>query len=75
MQFNLDKRFIQILNDQGHSITWEQLRAAYNVRKEEREADPAAIRRKSLNALQNAREMDALIQYQKLLSDSLKSKT
>ena len=43
MQFNLDKRFVQILNDQGHQLTWEQLRAAYEVRKAEREADPAAI--------------------------------
>jgi hypothetical protein len=75
MQFNLDKRFIKILNDQGHRITWEQLRAAYNVRKEERDADPAAVRRKRLNGLQNAREIEALREYQKLLSDALKSKT
>jgi hypothetical protein len=59
MQFNLDKRFIQILNDQGCPLTWEQLRAAYDVRKAEREADPAAVEQKRKAALRNAREVEA----------------
>ena len=42
MQFNLDKRFIEILNQQGHAITWDQFRAAYDVRKAERESSPEA---------------------------------
>ena len=32
MQFNIDKRFIEVLNEQGHKITWDQFRAAYDVR-------------------------------------------
>lgn len=59
MQFNLDKRFIQILNEQGHQLTWEQLRAAYDVRKAEREASPAAIVRNRKEMLENERELDA----------------
>jgi hypothetical protein len=75
MQFNLDKRFIKILNDQGHRITWEQLREAYNVRKAEREATPAATTRRRSDALQNSLEIEALREYQKLLSAALTSKT
>lgn len=51
MLFNLDKRFIQILNERGHKITWDQFRAAYNVRKSERELDPDTIARKRRSAL------------------------
>jgi hypothetical protein len=66
MQFNLDKRFIQILNEQGHQLTWEQLRAAYEVRKAEREADPAAIAKRRTEALRNERELE---RYRALLAD------
>jgi len=59
MQFNLDKRFIEILNQQGHSITWEQFRAAYEVRKAEREASPEAVARARKLAVQNTRELEA----------------
>jgi hypothetical protein len=61
MQFNLDKRFIQILNDQGHQLTWEQLRAAYDVRKAEREADPVAVEQKRKAALRNAQEVQEML--------------
>lgn len=67
MQFNLDKRFVQILNDQGHQLTWEQLRAAYEVRKAEREADPAAIAKRRRQALMNEREVEA---YRALLAST-----
>lgn len=66
MQFNLDKRFIQILNDQGHQLTWEQLRAAYEVRKAEREADPVAIAKRRSEGLRNERELE---RYRALLAD------
>lgn len=69
MQFNLDKRFIQILNEQGHDLTWEQLRAAYEVRKAEREASPEAVARSRKQAVQNERELEA---YRALLA-SVKS--
>ncbi|WP_145995342.1 hypothetical protein [Macromonas bipunctata] len=46
MQFNIDKRFIEILNEQGCPITWDKFRAAYDVRKAERDADPVVIARK-----------------------------
>ena len=37
MTFRIDKRFIEILNDMGFSITFDQFRAAYNLRRLERE--------------------------------------
>lgn len=65
MQFNLDKRFFEILNEQGHAITWDQFRAAYDVRKAEREASPAAIARARKLANQNKQELEA---YRALLA-------
>lgn len=65
MQFNLDKRFFEILNERGHALTWEQFRAAYDVRKAEREASPEAAARAQRLAAQNRRELDA---YRALLA-------
>lgn len=65
MQFNLDKRFFEILNERGHAITWDQFRAAYDVRKAEREASPAAIARARRLASQNKQELEA---YRALLA-------
>lgn len=59
MQFNLDKRFIEILNERGHAITWDQFRSAYDVRKLEREASPEAIAKARKLAIQNAQEVAA----------------
>lgn len=65
MQFNIDKRFIEVLNEQGHKITWDQFRAAYDVRKSEREASPEVIARRRKEALRNERELEA---YRALLA-------
>lgn len=43
MQFNVDKRFIEILNSQGVQITWQQFREANNTRRAERESTPAFL--------------------------------
>lgn len=43
MQFNVDKRFIEILNSQGVQITWQQFREANNTRRAERESNPAFL--------------------------------
>lgn len=43
MQFNVDKRFIEILNSQGVQITWKQFREANNTRRAERESTPAFL--------------------------------
>ena len=40
MQCRIDKRVIELLNEDGVSITWEQFRAAYERRRNERNADP-----------------------------------
>jgi hypothetical protein len=40
MQCRMDKRVIELLNEAGISITWEQFRTAYDRRRNEREADP-----------------------------------
>ena len=65
MQFNLDKRFIEILNQQGHATTWEQFRADYDVRKAERESSPEAAAKARKLAAQNVREVEA---YRALLA-------
>jgi hypothetical protein len=56
MQFNVDKRFIQILNNKGASITWEQFRAAYDVRKAERENTPEAKKRRARQKVEDEME-------------------
>lgn len=40
MQCRMDKRVIELLNEDGVEITWEQFRAAYDRRRNERDADP-----------------------------------
>ncbi len=40
MLINIDKRFIEILNERGYKITWKEFLAAYSVRKEERGKEP-----------------------------------
>ena len=52
MQFNIDKRFIEILNEQGFSITWEQFRSAYDIRRAERDAN--SLRTPDAFAVENA---------------------
>ena len=39
MQCRMDKRVIELLNEDGVEITWEQFRAAYDRRRNERNAD------------------------------------
>lgn len=43
MNVRMDKRLIQLLNDHGARITWEQFRAAYTARQQERFDDPKAV--------------------------------
>lgn len=40
MQCRIDKRVIELLNEDGVAITWEQFRAAYDRRRNERNVDP-----------------------------------
>lgn len=47
MTFNLDKRVFEILRDQGINITWEQFRAAYVMRQEERRSAESTIQGKT----------------------------
>lgn len=46
MMFNIDKRFLELLCAQGASVTWEQFRSAYDLRKAERESDPRVVARR-----------------------------
>lgn len=48
MTFNLDKRVFEILRDQGINITWEQFRAAYVLRQEERRSAEATTQGKTI---------------------------
>lgn len=59
MQFNVDKRFIEILNSQGVQITWKQFREANNLRRSERESDPVAVAKKEKARKRNELEMQA----------------
>ncbi|ORE39189.1 hypothetical protein BKN49_22575 [Pseudomonas aeruginosa] len=43
MNVRMDKRLIELLNQHGARITWEQFRAAYTVRQQERYDDPKAV--------------------------------
>jgi hypothetical protein len=56
MQFNVDKRFIEILNKSGASITWDQFRSAYDVRKSERENTPEAKKRRARQKVEDEME-------------------
>ena len=58
MQFNIDKRFIEILNEQGgHNVTWEQFRAAYDLRRSERDVSAAGVAKTRKQQLLNEREL------------------
>lgn len=59
MQFNVDKRFIEILNSQGVQITWQQFREANNTRRAERESDPVAVVKKEKARKRNELEIQA----------------
>lgn len=44
MQCRIDKRVIELLNEQGVEITWEQFRTAYDRRRSERASSiPKAV--------------------------------
>jgi len=47
MNVRMDKRLIELLNQHGAQITWEQFRAAYAVRMQERYDDPKAVARRA----------------------------
>lgn len=47
MNVRMDKRVIELLNQHGAQITWEQFRAAYAVRQKERYDDPKAVARRA----------------------------
>lgn len=47
MNVRMDKRVIELLNQHGAHITWEQFRAAYAVRQQERYNDPKAVARRA----------------------------
>lgn len=59
MQFNVDKRFIEILNTSGVKITWEQFRKANDARRAERDGDPVAVAKKERARLQEIHDMAA----------------
>lgn len=61
MQFNVDKRFIEILNTSGVKITWEQFRKANDVRRAERDSDPAAVAHKERARRQEEIDMAAFM--------------
>lgn len=47
MNVRMDKRVIELLNQHGAQITWEQFRAAYAIRIQERYDDPKAVARRA----------------------------
>ena len=59
MNVRMDKRLIELMNQQGAGVTWEQFRAAYTVRQEERYNDPKAV---ALRARELQR-LDAELEY------------
>ncbi|MEC5213393.1 hypothetical protein RCH06_001939 [Polaromonas sp. CG_9.5] len=60
MQFNVDKRFIEILNTSGARITWDQFRKANDLRRAERNSDPVAVAKKSKARLQEIKDLAAI---------------
>lgn len=57
MQFNVDKRFIEILNTTGVKITWEQFKKANDLRRNERSSDSALVARKERARIQNVHDL------------------
>lgn len=72
MQFNVDKRFIEILNTSGVKITWEQFRKANDARRSERDGDPVAVAKKEKAKLAQAVELDELMAFQAELDAALR---
>lgn len=59
MNVRMDKRLIELLNQQGARITWEQFRAAYTVRQQERYDDPKAVAARA----RELQRLDAELEY------------
>lgn len=57
MLFNVDKRFIEILNTSGAEVSWEQFRKANDVRRAERDGDPVAVAKDECGRLQELYNM------------------
>lgn len=53
MQCRMDKRVIELLNEAGVSITWEQFRTAYDRRRNERDIDPLKPIRRARREAEN----------------------
>ena len=47
MNVRMDKRVVELLNQHGAQVTWEQFRSAYAVRQQERYNDPKAVARRA----------------------------
>jgi hypothetical protein len=67
MQFNVDKRFIEILNQSGAKVTWEQFRKANDLRRSERDNDPVAVAKKEKARLRDMADLEALTAFHKQL--------
>lgn len=50
MNVRIDSRLFEILKEQGVRITISQFKAAYAIRKQERDSDPSLIARKEAHA-------------------------
>lgn len=71
MQFNVDKRFIEILNTSGVKITWDQFRKANDARRSEREGDPAIVAKKEKARAAQMAELEELRGFQAELDAAL----
>lgn len=63
MQFNVDKRFIEILNTSGVKITWAQFRKANDLRRAERDNDPVAVARKAKARMADDLDIEAYREF------------
>lgn len=58
MNVRADKRLIELLNQHGARITWEQFRSAYAVRMQERYDDPKAVARRAREQKRHEAELE-----------------
>jgi len=73
MQANIDKGFVQLLNERtGLNLTWEQFTAIYRERKAQRDADPVIQARRARNRQLN--ELMETIAWQEFEQESRNSK-
>jgi len=72
MQANIDKGFVELLNERtGLNLTWEQFTAIYRERKAQRDADPVIQARRARNRQLN--ELMETIAWQEFEQESRNS--